>query len=268
MNMSANHELLQTSLQPPQDATGWISGLKRRQRTPEVMDQPYLAESDHVQALRGLARTNCWGTTRRHVWKTICRIARERNLKSLRILDVASGAGDLAIWLKQQSKRNGLNLLIEGCDKSSTANEFATSQALRAGLNSLRFFQCDVLEGPLSRSYDIVTCSLFLHHLNEDEAAALLAKLASVARHAILVDDLRRSVRGYGLARLGCAALTRSPVVHVDAPLSVKAAFSENEAKELLIRAGLHGAVIRRHWPQRYLITWEQPWTANKVSNA
>lgn len=268
MSVSTSPELLQASLPTSLVGARWTIGLKCRRRTPEIMDQPSLAKSAHEQALRGLARTNCWGTTRWHIWKAIRNIARKRQLSALRILDVASGAGDLAIWLKQQSQRRGLNLLIEGCDKSPTAVKFAAAQASLAELSSIRFFCCDVLHDPLPATYDIITCSLFLHHLDDVEGVALFTKMAAAAKHAILVDDLRRSLIGYSLARLGCAALTRSPVVHVDAPLSVKAAFSENEAKELLIRAGLHGAAIRRHWPQRYLITWEKPWTATSTSNA
>jgi 2-polyprenyl-3-methyl-5-hydroxy-6-metoxy-1,4-benzoquinol methylase len=265
---TADGQLLQTSLSMTLLEKPWNEWFRSRQRAPEVMDQPTLAKDAHHEALRGLSRTNCWGTTRRQIWKAIVRIARQRKLKTLRVLDVACGAGDLAIWLKRRSVRAGLHLLIEGCDKSSTAVDFAKLQAAIAGFPAIRFFKCDILSEHLSSSYDIVTCSLFLHHLDEFEAVSLLKRLAAVTNHALLVDDLRRSVSGYGLAWLGCAILTRSPVVHVDAPLSVRAAFRENEAQHLFVKAGLQGATLRRHWPQRYLITWEQPWTASKTAAA
>jgi 2-polyprenyl-3-methyl-5-hydroxy-6-metoxy-1,4-benzoquinol methylase len=232
-----------------------------------MMDQPDLDRAAHERALRGLARTNCWGSTRRIMWKAIRDIARRRRLDELRILDIASGAGDFAVWMKRQCERHGLKVLIDGCDKSTTAVEFASRQAAAAGLEAMRFFCCDVLNDPLPSTYDVMACSLFLHHLDETEAVALLAKLAAAARHAVLVDDLQRSVRGYGLACVGCAALARSPVVSVDAPRSVRAAFSEREVRALLSSAGWQGAVVRRHWPQRYLITWEKPWTATNRSN-
>ncbi len=266
--VTAGSYLLQTSLSATLFDKTWNEWFRSRQLAPEVMDQPTLAKDAHHEALRGLSRTNCWGTTRRQIWKAIVRIARKRKLKALRVLDVACGAGDLAIWLKRRSERAGLHLLIEGCDKSPTAVDFARLQATNAGLRSIRFFKCDVLSEQLASTYDFVTCSLFLHHLDEFEAVSLLKRLAAVADHALLVDDLRRSASGYGLAWLGCAILTRSPVVHVDAPLSVRAAFRENEAQQLFVKAGLQGATLRRHWPQRYLITWEQPWTANKTAAA
>ena len=45
-------------------------------------------------------------------------------------------------------------------------------------------------------------------------------------RHAVLVDDLVRSRLGFALVLAGSYLLTRSPVVHTDGPLSVRAALS------------------------------------------
>lgn len=265
MSIASDGELLQTSWKATCRKRRWSLGLRSRRHEQEIMDQPGLDPRAHEQALRGLARTNYWGSTRQLMWKAIREIAGRRKLNSLRVLDVASGAGDFAIWLKQRSERRGLKVLIEGCDKSATAVAFASRQAAAVGLDSVRFFCCDVLNDPIASRYDVVTCSLFLHHLQEREAVAFLAKLACASRHAVLIDDLRRSVRGFGLAWLGCATLTRSPVVHVDAPLSVRAAFTEKEVQDLIAAAGMGGAVLRRHWPQRYLINWEKPWTAKNL---
>jgi 2-polyprenyl-3-methyl-5-hydroxy-6-metoxy-1,4-benzoquinol methylase len=195
------------------------------------------------------------------MWKRIRTIAKRRKLGAIRVLDVACGAGDFAIWLKRQSSACGLKLLIEGCDISPLAVEFAAQRAA-ADAASVRFFQCDALHDRLD-AYDIVTCSLFLHHLDDAQAVRLLIRLASAAQLAVLIDDLRRTVLGLALARLGCAVLTRSPVVHVDAPLSVRAAFTEAEVERLLNAAEWRHTAIRRHWPQRFLITLEKPWMAS-----
>ena len=196
MSTASDSELLQLSWHATSDRKRWAVDLSSRQREAEIMDQPDLDRAAHEQALRGLARTNCWGSTRQVLWKSIREIAQRRKLHALRILDVASGAGDFAIWLNRRADRHGLKTLIDGCDKSPTAVEFAKCQAADAGLSTVRFFCCDVLNEPLSGTYDIVTCSLFLHHLEERNAAAFLATLASAAKHAVFVDDLRRSMSG------------------------------------------------------------------------
>jgi hypothetical protein len=43
-----------------------------------------------------------------------------------------------------------------------------------------------------------------------------------------------------------------------DGPISVAAAFSGAEAQTLAERAGLHGAVVTRHWPERFLLSWNR----------
>jgi hypothetical protein len=92
--------------------------------------------------------------------------------------------------------------------------------------------------------------------LHETDAERLLRNMAAAARRAVLVDDLLRSRTGYLLAWLGSRLFTTSPIVHTDGPLSVRAAFSVDEARALAERAGLTGAQFHRHWPQRFLLSW------------
>src|SRR5579862_5530967 len=102
----------------------------------------------------------------------------------------------------------------------------------------------------------VVMCSLFLHHLYEPVAATLLSKMASVAKRMVVVNDLCRSTLGYILAWVGCHVLTRSPVVHVDGPLSVRAAFSIDEVHAIARSGGLNGAKVDARWPCRFLLQW------------
>jgi hypothetical protein len=60
------------------------------------------------------------------------------------------------------------------------------------------------------------------------------------------------------LACAGTRLLSRSPVVHVDGPRSVAAAFTPAEALDLAQRAGLTGATVVRRWPCRFLLTWRR----------
>jgi hypothetical protein len=83
--------------------------------------------------------------------------------------------------------------------------------------------------------------------------------MAAAARRAVLVCDLHRSWLGYSLAWVGCRLLTRSPIVHVDGPRSVEAAFAVSEIAALAGRSGLDGAVITQHWPERWLLAWRKP---------
>jgi 2-polyprenyl-3-methyl-5-hydroxy-6-metoxy-1,4-benzoquinol methylase len=174
----------------------------------------------------------------------------------LRVLDLASGGGDVSIALARRARRRGLALEIVGYDLSTTAVEYARTRAADLG-TGVRFEARDVFAGPWDEPFDVVMCSLFLHHLDEERATDLLGRMAQAARHLVVVNDLSRSWLGYFVAQVACHTITRSDVVRVDGPRSVAAAFRPCEARRLAQRAGLQGAKVQRVWPFRFLLTWK-----------
>lgn len=233
--------------------------LAERDRRPEWMDQPQLDRQLHTQALCGLRLTNSISRVARVVWQGIVAAGiRTTNSLPIRILDIASGGGDVVIGVSALAARNGVAVEAHGCDVSATAVAHAENAARAAGAIQTRFFQFNALVDPLPDNYDIVMCTLFLHHLDETNAGELLRRMSLAARQCILVDDLLRNWLGYLYASAGARLLTRSPIVHTDGPLSVRAAFTLPEIERLARDAGLHGARFRCHWPQRFLLTWRK----------
>lgn len=230
--------------------------LATRQLQSEQMDDPTLDRTAHRRALAGLRRINAWSGTAGYLGRAITRIATERGLTRPSVLDVACGGGDLAIQLSRQLHGSGIDAVVHGCDISSTAVEHATANAAAKRAIGCAFFQHDALREPLTSDYDIITTTLFLHHLREADAVAVLGSLKAAARHALLVDDLIRSRRGYWLAQLGCRVLSRSPIVHYDGPASVQGAYTLREVSDLAAEAGLEGVTLHRHWPERFLLTY------------
>ena len=74
--------------------------------------------------------------------------------------------------------------------------------------------------------------------------------------HAVLVQDLLRGTVGYVLAWSALRLLSRSHIAREDGPRSVRAAFSLPEVRTMAVEAGLAGAVIRRGWPERFVLRW------------
>ena len=209
----------------------------QRSRRPELMDQPGLNLAEHVRALRGLARINAISRVEHVLWPPIERLTRSNGPDDppLRVLDLATGGGDTPIALARRAALEKLNVEIDGCDINPQAVEYAQRQATSRGVRA-QFFLLDALRQTIPSNYDVLCCSLFLHHLGETDAIALLKGMASAARRLVLVDDLARSRRGYLLALAGCHVLSGSRVVHVDGPISVAAAFTPAEALALAER--------------------------------
>ncbi len=202
----------------------FFSRLRQRHLQPEWMDQPDLDEGRHRAALRGLERINRWSGSARILWPQLSRLAAETPGRPCRVLDVATGAGDVPRALWRRARRAGLPFALDGCDVSPTALDHARRRAADEGAD-VSFFPLDALRDPLPADYDAVVSSLFLHHLTEEQAVALLRRLAHAGR-VVLVNDLARSPPGYILAWVGTRVLSRSPVVHLDGPRSVEGAFT------------------------------------------
>lgn len=234
------------------------ASLRRRRRRPEIMDQPDLDAGRHIHALRGLERINRWSGSTWIVWPAIRELARATTPTPLRVLDVATGGGDIPtrLWLK--SRRAGLPLEVDGCDRSLDALQYARQRTVYQGAR-VRFFPLDAVRDPLPTGYQVIVSSLFLHHLDEEQARTLLRHMAQAAGRLVLINDLRRSFGGFALAYLGTRLLSTSEVVHIDGPRSVEAAFTVPELRRLAADAGLAGAKVERRWPCRMLLTWRRP---------
>jgi SAM-dependent methyltransferase len=235
----------------------FLARVRERHRQAEIMDQPGLDEGRHVQALRGLERINFWSRSAALVWGPLADLAREEAGRPLRVLDLATGAGDVPIRLWHRARRAGVALQVEGCDVSPAAVAHAAARAAQARAD-VRFFVWDLLNGPLPSGYDALLGSLFLHHLTDEQAVDLLRRMAAAGR-LVLINDLVRSRAGWLLAYLGTRLLSRSAVVHTDGLRSVEGAFTLGEARALAGRAGLTGARVRACWPCRFLLAWRRP---------
>ena len=227
-------------------------GMSHRHHRPEIMDRSGLDRLKHRCALTGLRRLNLASGVCHQLCKELTRYSRSRGVSRLRVLDIASGGGDVPFGLWKLALQRGLDLRILGLDISAAACEFAMEQCRPAG-GSIVFEQCDVTRDFIPNGFDVVTCSLFLHHLTCDQATNLLMRMAAAGR-LLLANDLRRCASGYLMAQLACRCLTRSPIVRYDGPQSVANAFTATEMRELCMAAGLVDATVHKVWPCRMLV--------------
>src|SRR5581483_9493076 len=214
---------------------------------------PGLDPAEHRAALAALARINRLSRSADVLWPEIAKLARAAG-RPLRVLDVATGSGDVPARLWAKARRAGVALELAGCDVSPTA----VAEANRRAGAAVRFFTHDVIRDPLPTGYDVVTCSLFLHHLSDDDAAAVLRRMGDAAGRLVLVNDLARSRFNFLAVWLACRLTTRSRVVRFDGPASVRSAFTPAEALALAGRAGLTGATVLHRFPCRFLLSWSR----------
>jgi ubiquinone/menaquinone biosynthesis C-methylase UbiE len=96
-------------------------------------------------------------------------------------------------------------------------------------------------------SFDVVFCSLTLHHFSETNVVAILRRIHDIAQVGYVINDLRRNRIAIGLGKLMARTIIRNPIARFDAPASCERAFSVTELRAMAARAGLRNFIIRRH---------------------
>ena len=93
-----------------------LPDVRQRRLEPEVMDRPDLDRRLHVEALRGLERINLVSGSARILWPALERLARQAGPEGVRVLDVATGAGDVPIrlWRRAPVERGWPSTRLKG----------------------------------------------------------------------------------------------------------------------------------------------------------
>ncbi|MEP6699107.1 MAG: methyltransferase domain-containing protein, partial [Verrucomicrobiota bacterium] len=211
--------------------------MKRRfdPATPELMDRPQPVTPELESDLRSLRQLNRYFGSYALIDYFLRRWIRRG--EQLRVLDLATGSGDIPRLIVDHARKVGATVTIDAVDQQNSTLEIA--RRLSADYPEINFKQGDVLTfGEEAASSDLVLCSLALHHFSEGDAVRLLARCRQVSNRFVLVSDLCRGP----LATVGVYLLTalifREPMTRTDARLSAERAFSFREFHSLARRAG------------------------------
>jgi 2-polyprenyl-3-methyl-5-hydroxy-6-metoxy-1,4-benzoquinol methylase len=153
----------------------------------------------------------------------------------LRILDLATGEGDLPREMIRWCRTRKISVEIDAVELNPATLFVAKAQS--SDFPEIQFHQGDILtwgEGP----WDLVLCSLALHHFSEADAILVLRNARRLSSRHLLVADLNRSFSGMVGIWLLTALLLREPMSVHDARLSIRRAFSFRELGELALAAG------------------------------
>jgi SAM-dependent methyltransferase len=162
---------------------------------------------------------------------------------------VAAGFGQVPRLAAQQLVRKGITLDLTDLDRVRT-HLLPGNRAVVADALALPFPDC---------SFDLVSCSLFAHHLEPAELARFAGEALRVCRRAVLINDLVRHPLHLALVYAGFP-LMRSYVSRVDGLASVRQAYVPEEMQRILSSAASPGprVEISRHFLFRMgVIAWK-----------
>jgi|SRR5208282_613628 len=220
----------------------------QRVNTPEILDSDDCPPGEVAASLRDISRINRWfggvATTR----KLIERVAASTGQRHFTLLEAAAGFGEVPKIAARQLARKGITLDVTHLDR-------ARSHLLPGN----RSVVGDALTLPFAdNAFDLVSCSLFAHHLAPGQLARFAAEALRVSRRAVLISDLVRHPVHLALVYAGFP-LMRSYVSRNDGVASVRRAYVPDEIREILSDGVFNGRIeISRHYLFRMgVILWK-----------
>jgi hypothetical protein len=213
---------------------------------PELLDDDGGTPHEVQSSLADLGRINRWFGGVRVLTRLVERVAARSGRREFTLLDVAGAQGEVPDGAAARLQERRIRL-------STTVMDRAPSH-LAAGKRSV---VGSALELPFrDASFDLVSSSLFVHHLEPAEVRQFVNEGLRVARLAVLINDIRRHPVHLGLVYAGLP-LYRSRLTRHDAPASIRRAYTPEEMRGLLGQTSAAGVDLRTYYLYRMgIIAW------------
>lgn len=203
---------------------------------PELMDRPQPVSIELERNLENLVALNRFFGSHRLVRRFLAGWLEAGQV--YRVLDLCTGSGDLPRVMVEWARQRDITLRIDAVD--ANASTVAIAEKRSADFPEIQFQTADALTFDAPVRYDLVHCSLALHHFSDADAVRLLRRCRELSNRFVLVADLER----HPLTTAGVWALTElifpDPMTKADGRLSAQRAFAFDEMPAMAEAAGWH----------------------------
>ncbi|MFH7000697.1 methyltransferase domain-containing protein [Flavobacterium bizetiae] len=223
----------------------------RTQET-EIMDDFFLEGKELQEALDKIASINrLLGGNKLtlHGLKTL--LKKSDATKTITIADIGCGNGDMLRMLANYGKKNNLNLTLIGID----ANAFTINYARKLSTEypNIEYICVDIFSEDFNAiEYDIVLCTLTLHHFSNEEILNIMTTFNKNANIGIVINDLHRSKLAYRLFEKVCAVFKLNKMSREDGLISILRGFKKKELENFSKKLDLKNYTINWKWAFRY----------------
>jgi 2-polyprenyl-3-methyl-5-hydroxy-6-metoxy-1,4-benzoquinol methylase len=225
---------------------------KLRSESPEIMDDFEINGKDLISNLDEIAKINQLlggnSITLEGVKQLILKISKSDEVK---IVDIGCGNGDMLRKLADYALKNDLKFKLIGID----ANKFTIqhAQSLSTKHENISYQCLNVFETNfLKLKYDIVLCTLTLHHFKSSEIEGLMTIFDQNSSIGIIINDLQRNIIAYRLFQIIGFVFQLNKISRVDGLISILRGFKKEELIYFSEKLNFKNYTIRWKWAFRY----------------
>lgn len=170
--------------------------------------------------------------------------------ETISILDVGCGNGDMLRTLAEYGQKVQRSFKLTGID----ANNFTISHArdLSADYANISYRCADIFDVQEENHYDIILCTLTLHHFKDQEILTLLSAFAKQSRLGFVVNDLHRSTVAYYLFNALCFVFRLNDMSREDGLVSILRGFKKEDFIRFSKKLNLNDFQLKWKWAFRY----------------
>ncbi|MEZ7505515.1 methyltransferase domain-containing protein [Flavobacterium sp. Arc2] len=225
---------------------------KYRTDEPEIMDDFALEGEILREALDKIAKINqLLGGNKLTLLGVKELIANNPKTTEITIVDVGCGNGDMLRTLADYGLQHNLKLNLIGVD----ANNFTVRHAINLSKEYLNIaYRCeDIFDKPFKElKYDIVLCTLTLHHFKEDEIMEIMTTFYENASLGVVINDLHRSAVAYRLFQSLCFVFQLNDMSREDGLVSILRGFRKEDLLRFSKKLNFKKYKIQWKWAFRY----------------
>jgi 2-polyprenyl-3-methyl-5-hydroxy-6-metoxy-1,4-benzoquinol methylase len=167
------------------------------------------------------------------------------------IVDVGCGNGDMLRALADYATTKGLTFNLIGID----ANNFTITHARDLSKNYANIsYRCeDIFDKEFENlKYDIVLCTLTLHHFKDDQIEKLLSVFYKNATLGVVINDLHRSKIAYRSFQALCKVFRLNDMSREDGLISILRGFKKVDLIQFSEKLGFRKYDVKWKWAFRY----------------
>ena len=225
--------------------------LKYRSDQKEFLDGDIIETKDLYQNLKELDVINKHLGGYKASRAGLLRLLRETKIKT--VMDIGFGGGDSIKQLTALGEKSGAALFFYGVDLKQDCVNYAEVNLADITTKKLICSDYRAISPKLLEQVDLIHCSLFLHHLKDEEIIELF-RFARANKCMILANDLHRNVIAYYSIKWLTALFSKSYLVKNDAAISVTRGFRKKELLALLAKSGFTDYAVTWSWAFRFII--------------
>jgi ubiquinone/menaquinone biosynthesis C-methylase UbiE len=220
----------------------------------EHLDKGDYTAEEYEGCIVELQRVNRYLGDESALRRSVLAEVEREGLREFALLDVGAGSGELLRVAARWAVETGREARLVGLELNERSSRAILEES--GDFSFISAVRGDALRLPFADDeFDYAMCSLFTHHLKEEQIERVLSEMARVSRRRIFVIDLHRHPVAYYLYTTVGRLFLHNRLIREDGALSILRSFRPDELRRLAASTHLRDITVKRRFPFRLVMS-------------